>query len=315
MAGIAVRSAFSLGLHIQHDDDSISASRQQSRVHTWWSLHALESTLSSITGRPATLPNEEITVPLPGALLDTMSDAQGQGASGTTNTRFLDADASLHLLTQQIISNLYTQRRSTPMWSHVQQIMVSLVGELDKWAVDCIPQFNTEDWNTDYDQQRENFILKLQYYRVKILTTRPSLRRIERCVEAGTDDFTSLDQSMAEACIGAAGDVASLLVTAPDVSTLYEKGPWWSMVHNSEFLGSSGLHLLTYGVHSNASIGHPHERDGLRRTLPRVIQLIGAQCAAAHWLATGHARKQCDGRSGPPNYILHRQDVTTLRLG
>lgn len=241
MAGIGVRSAFSLGLHVQHDDDSISASRQQSRIHTWWSLHALETTLSSITGRPATLPNEDITIPLPGALFDTVSDAQGQGASGTTNTRFLDADASLNLLTQKIISKLYTQRRSTPMWSHVQQTIVSLVGELDKWAIDCIPQFNTEDWNTNYDQQRENFMLKLQYYRVKILITRPSLRRIERYVEVGTDDFTSLDESIAETCIEAAGDVASLLVTAPDVNTLYEKGPWWSIVHNSEFSGSCGL--------------------------------------------------------------------------
>ncbi|RMZ74495.1 fungal specific transcription factor domain-containing [Pyrenophora seminiperda CCB06] len=228
MVGIAMRSAFSLGLHIRDGDFSIPSLQDQSMVRTWWSLHALESLLSSITGRPSIIPNENITTPLPSAI----PEVQIQDTTTSTDTRFLDADANLNLLTQQVISDLYTQRRSSPSWDYIQQTIVSLVGDLDKWAVDCIPQFYQEPWNPTPGQQREVFMLKLQYYRLKILTTRPSLRRIERCYEAGNDEFNSLDQSVADMCIQAAQDVASLLAAEPNPTSLYEKGPWWCIVHN-----------------------------------------------------------------------------------
>ncbi|EUC28529.1 hypothetical protein COCCADRAFT_40961 [Bipolaris zeicola 26-R-13] len=228
----AMQSALSLGLHVQQEDYSMSAARQQSRVDTWWSLHALESLLGSITGRPSTLPGDEITTPSSKAFFDAISGTYGQGAPRTTNMAFLDADSNLHIITQQVISSLYTQRKLVPPWSHIQRKMVALVGDLDKWVVDCVPHFHSENWAMDYAQQRNNSLLKLQYYRVKILMTRPSLRRIERSTESGSGEFTSLDQSMAEACIQAAIDVVALLGTVPDIATLYEKGPWWTIVHN-----------------------------------------------------------------------------------
>ncbi|KAI4614279.1 uncharacterized protein J4E87_009499 [Alternaria ethzedia] len=227
LSRMAMRSAFSLGLHVQQDDQSVSAARRQSMVCTWWSLHALESMLSSITGRPSIIPNEDITTPLPSAV----NSDQTQSVP-VSNLDFLDADIHLNLLTQQIISNLYTQRRSAPSWDYVQQMTISLCEHLDKWAFEYIPQVHSEERNSARMQQRDVFLLKLQYYRLKVLTTRPSLRRIERCFQAGTDDFNSLDQSVAESCIQAARDVASLLANEPNVRSLYEKGPWWTIVHN-----------------------------------------------------------------------------------
>jgi hypothetical protein len=202
-------------------------------AQTWWSLYALESLLSSITGRPSSIPSEDITTALPSSFLD--DDIQS-GFGKMTNVVFMDANCNLNLLTQQVISCLYTQRRTTPSWEQVQQMIVSLVGELDKWAVESIPQFHGPNSNLSYDQQREGLLLKLQYYRLKILITRPSLRRIERCAEAGTDDFNSLDQSVAETCIQAAHDAATHLTAENDIKTLYEKGPWWCIVHNSTLM-------------------------------------------------------------------------------
>ncbi|KAI4710666.1 hypothetical protein J4E89_004254 [Alternaria sp. Ai002NY15] len=228
LSRMAMRSAFSLGLHVQQDDQSVSAARRQSMVCTWWSLHALESMLSSITGRPSIIPNEDITTPLPSAV----NSDQTQSVP-VLSLDFLDADIHLNLLTQQIISNLYTQRRSAPSWDYLQQMTISLCEHLDKWAFEYIPQVHSEEWNSARMPQRDVFLLKLQYYRLKVLTTRPSLRRIERCFQAGTDDFNSLDQSVAESCVQAARDVASLLANEPNVRSLYEKGPWWTIVHNS----------------------------------------------------------------------------------
>jgi hypothetical protein len=243
MAGIAMRSAFSLGLHVQDPDPSILPARRQDMVRTWWSLHFLESLLSSMTGRPSIIPNEDITTSPP----STIPDDQVKGGLGkTADSGFMDASSHLNLLTQQIITSLYTQRRLTPSWDYVQQMIISLVAELDKWAVGSIPQYLGGNQNMNFEQHREIMLLKLQYYRLKILSTRPSLRRIERCFEAGNDEYTSLEQSVAETCIQAAQDVAALVAGENNIKALYEKGPWWSIVHNSTSNPFIYTHCIVY---------------------------------------------------------------------
>ncbi|KAL1801751.1 hypothetical protein ACET3X_002093 [Alternaria dauci] len=262
MAGTAIRLAFSLGLHVQTDDESVSPAQRHSMICTWWSLHSLDSLLSSIMGRPSIMPNDEITTPLP----DTCSPGRSQSA-GIVSFDFLNAETHLNLLTQRIISRLYTQRKSAPSWDHLRQITVSLVGDLDKWAVSYIPQLHSQEWKLAHKQQREVFLLKLQYHRMKILSTYPSLRRIERCFEAGTDDFNSLDESVAETCVRAAQNVASLLSAESQITNVYKKGPWWTIVHNI----MQALAVLMIAISCP-----DHFRDSLPASYRSVRQLVSS---------------------------------------
>ena len=290
MVGIAMRSALSLGLHVQHYNQSFSTAQRQSMICIWWSLHSLESLLSSIAGRPSSIPNEDITTLLPGAFASDRTQR-----AGIVSFDFLNADTNLNLLTQQIISKLYTQRKSTPSWGYLQQTTVSLVADLDKWAVNHIPEFHSQEWNSAHMPQREVFLLKLQYCRLKILITCPSLRRIERCFEVGVDGFDSLDESVAETCVGAAQDVASLLASEPQIKSLYEKGPWWTVVHNSTLIPSH-LHFLphlltgfSFFSHSHASTRRTHDRHILPRPLPRFSPRLFPQRSPTRLLSPRHA--------------------------
>jgi hypothetical protein len=289
MVGIAMRAAFSLGLHVQgsNPDQLVPPTQRQNMIRTWWSLHSLESLLSSITGRPSVIPNEDITTPSPSV----GCDEETEGIAGKMiASDFADVDSNLNLLTQQIISDLYTQRRSTPSWDYIQRVIISLVSDLDKWAIDSIPQSHGSNRKVSFEQQRETTLLRFQHYRLKILITRPSLRRIERCYETGSDGYSARDQSVAETCIQTAQDVASLVAGTNTVKTLYEQGPWWSIVHNSMFVNPHANSSSLTSSHSHASPRRPHERDCLSRTLRRLAAKLLTVRQTACRLASRHGR-------------------------
>ena len=65
MIGLSIRLALTLGLHLRNQDVTLDRSRRDARVHVWWSLHAIECLLSTVTGRPPSVAFEYCTVPIP----------------------------------------------------------------------------------------------------------------------------------------------------------------------------------------------------------------------------------------------------------
>jgi hypothetical protein len=105
--------------------------------------------------------------------------------------------------------------------------------KLDHWPLEAIPDPLEQPHSSDYGAHF--MMLKKQYYRVKILITRPSLRRIEHSSGRGSENFTPFDQEFAEMCIHTAQDVASLLPEEVNPRTMYEKGgSWWIAAHSSK---------------------------------------------------------------------------------
>ncbi|KAF1911386.1 fungal-specific transcription factor domain-containing protein [Ampelomyces quisqualis] len=224
--GSAIRLAIASGLHTQSHYSLLEPKQGQLIVDTWWSLHNLENLLSSMTGRSSMLHNEYVTTPLP----STAADYAQQSTAPTSSMAYPDAQIYLANLSQEILSNLYTERRSARSWPQIHAIMTAMQTELDDWAVEAIP----DPLEGPQTHDAQHMMLKKQYCRVRILITRPSLRRIERCSETGSEEFTASDQDFAETCIQTAQDVAAPLPNDVDARLLYEKGPWWTVVHNSK---------------------------------------------------------------------------------
>ena len=230
MVGTALRFAVASGFHTHVKSSLGDLKQEEVLTKTWWSLHNLESLLSSMTGRPCMLRSEDVTAPLPS---DVAEDRHPKDPINTPAISFLDAQVRLAVITQEILSHLYTKRRASRSWAQTHAIITSMMSELDEWSSEAISQhLEGAEMTPDYDLQQIS--LKKQYFRIKILIARPSLGRIERCSEAGTDDFTLFDQETAEACVQTAHEVASLLPDEVDLKLVYEKGPWWTIMHNSE---------------------------------------------------------------------------------
>ena len=85
MIGISIRLALALGLHLRNEDPTAGESRKETLVHTWWSLHSIESLVSTITGRPPVVAFEDCTVPLPHSLPGEHSNSARTG--GQTSRR------------------------------------------------------------------------------------------------------------------------------------------------------------------------------------------------------------------------------------
>jgi hypothetical protein len=227
-AGTTMRLAVALGLHTQSQSSLADPNREEIMVQTWWSLHNLDTLLSSITGRPSMLRSQEISTPFPSVVSE-----QGHLKEHMPATSFPDGQVRLAIITQNVLSRLYTKRRAVRYWAQVHQVMTSMMSELEEWASEAMPQ-NVELGHVTPDHEVQQVMLMKQYYRTKIFITRPALRRVERCFETGIDDFTPFDLEAAEACIQTAQDVIALLPEDVDLKAVYEKGPWWTIMHNSK---------------------------------------------------------------------------------
>jgi hypothetical protein len=264
MIGISLRFALAVGLHLRNEDPSAPSERKETLVRLWWSLHSVECLLSSITGRPCIIANEDCTVPLPETLPHEKKQGS-QSASGRTSRAhhdhnssgaspsssgasdsvsradssicalpFLSDHVKISLITRRVLKNLYSASTASASWERIQTQISSLIAELDHWAASALPNGSgTPNLGLDFNAQREQVLLSFYYHSIKILITRPCLCRLERKIQGQSDGSDNFNRSMAEACVKAALSMTRMLPDQIDPVSLYRKGPWWSITHNS----------------------------------------------------------------------------------
>lgn len=132
MVGVSIRLALALGLHLRNEDPVADTTKKEMLLRTWWSLHSVECLVSSITGRPPIISNEDCTVPLPAAIIDNQQPASKRRPSGLANPRsqetssqnsssassdgYLVSIIKIELLTQRVLTSLYAPRTAAGSW-------------------------------------------------------------------------------------------------------------------------------------------------------------------------------------------------------
>lgn len=261
MIGISLRLALALGLHLRNEDPSTPASKKETLVRTWWSLHSIECVLSAVTGRPCIIGHEDCTVSLPHIFSKVYSNvgnasggtparsdyrastAQSSSIGGSSPGRmtaaplsYLDAHINIGLITQKVLAKLYSPRTSTQSWEYIQKAIPELMKELDEWRRSALLDDAPGPKNpfASHEGRREYTLLSFSYYSTKILITRPCLCRTERRIKRQSEGSANFNQKTAEACVQAAQGLTSLLPDQPDLQSLYENAPWWCIIHNSK---------------------------------------------------------------------------------
>jgi hypothetical protein len=266
MIGISLRHAQAAGMHLRNEDQSLSLDKKRAMAQTWWALHSIECTLTSITGRPRVIHQKDCTVPLLTGLPDG-SAATGKFSRDRSRTRpkqttsgsssassfvpiqsdnpdtsmdddtFLSAWTDLDIIQHRSLSTLYSAGTATHSWKHTQDEILSLTTELDKWALQTLPHgaFGTAPTKQP-GMERQHMLLVFYYQSVKICITRPCLCRLDRRIRGQSEESTEFNRSTADACVQAALDLTYSLPVPVDPRWIYRKGPWWSTVHISTYL-------------------------------------------------------------------------------
>jgi hypothetical protein len=129
--GLSIRIAMSLGLHLRNEVPGVDANRKETLEKMWWSLHSIETLVSSITGRPPTISIEDTTVPLPqksrsdeqppskrslSHAAQVSSETSSRASSSTMPVDYLNSNLSIALLTQKALNGLYSPRIAMRSW-------------------------------------------------------------------------------------------------------------------------------------------------------------------------------------------------------
>ncbi|KAI0573663.1 hypothetical protein Alg130_09996 [Pyrenophora tritici-repentis] len=114
-----------------------------------------------------------------------------------------------------------------------QKEIASLSDELEAWALHSLSRGSTAATaaSSEHDLSREQLLLYLYYHNAKICITRPCLCRLDLRIKGQSEESIRFNQKAAEACIGAALGITSILPDTPDTAWFYGNGPWWCAIH------------------------------------------------------------------------------------
>jgi len=254
MIGVSIRLALSLGLHLRNEDPEAGISRKATLQEAWWSLYSVECLVNSMTGRPPVIAYEDCTVPFPygssegqqirrgGQANAVPGVRQGQtsGSSGMSST--WKSTTSLHghrighikstLILQKALLSLYSPRTAAKSWEFVQVKIKELLRDLEEWAsTSLIPEQKRGHRKDAEDFDRDQYLLKIDYWSLKVLIARPCLCRLDGRIKNESQASHNFNAKISRVCVEAALGMARLFPDEPDLDFIFTNGPWWALVH------------------------------------------------------------------------------------
>lgn len=285
--GLAFRFAYALGLHVRNEDASATPANKETLVRTWWSLHWLESTLSTMTGRPSIIADSRCSVPLPMPIpeerisdgidlsnwmnqrKDSLSTPArssssssgmahgsdrgvGLGRFEANSGSYFRATVQLSIITQTILSTLYAAGPVTQTPFDVHQDMSQIGRDLELWQNELPARFNLQQAPNAMSEPfiRERILLGFRFCSARILLTRPCL--VGRKYSWNDSEEHNFATRSADSCVEAAKTMVGFLPDEPHSEMVGEQGPWFCITHHM----MQALSVLLLALSCPASTSH-----------------------------------------------------------
>ncbi|KAL1879607.1 hypothetical protein Plec18167_004068 [Paecilomyces lecythidis] len=227
LVGLMIRTALSIGLHLNPDNLPLSTVEKEVRKRVWWGCFIIDRTLSMKFGRPPALQVADAqNVPFPAAIDDQYIIQHGtsslrQPLGRPAVIEFFLRTIKLSKVINDILSRLYTPAAKTESsgpgllsvseQSHILSSVVRLNGELQTWWNDG-PVYLREQSTAAESQtfERQRAVLRIRYLQIQILLQRPLLPLFSR--HDIEDDFLR-DVTIAgcRACVRAAHETLQMI--------------------------------------------------------------------------------------------------------
>ncbi|KAK1711579.1 fungal-specific transcription factor domain-containing protein [Colletotrichum acutatum] len=261
--GIAVRAAYSIGIHRTEINSRFGADVHRQRDRLWKSLRVLDLFLSTSMGRPPATSDVDCTVPY------RELDDEGQEIFD-----LLNASAQIFLITEGIVVEVYSRRKVS------YQLTEGISRQLRDWSIRWLQRLKDTVSDIRSDQEASKVTGACQvlcsYYYAVILVSRPFLmyelhkRLADGVTETptATSGLTSGKSKLADACIDAASFMVDILVGLVEKGVLIGHMPlvvsWLfasSLILGVGLLGSFGRILEKYTRNSILVLEHFAKTD------------------------------------------------------
>ncbi|QGI78650.1 unnamed protein product [Fusarium fujikuroi] len=269
--GLVIRSAMALGLHSESTERALDPVQKEYRRRTWVVIYCLDKVLSTAVGRPASIPDEQMT---------RRESASGWSPSISGDAADLPGDflAVSFKMYQVMSKSLAIQYGANLDHDSEPDEMAHLKasGELRKqlrlWAANLPPHLQLCDVESDVLLQntkanRLRVILTMRYHSLSILIHKPllsaTIRHLFRQDDAANDTSSYLIQlAMAEAheCIRSAQLTIDIVhsVISVDATSKNNLGVWYFTLYYASLVICGRLLWAQHGdtVVDEASVSH-----------------------------------------------------------
>ncbi|KAH6971189.1 fungal-specific transcription factor domain-containing protein [Ilyonectria sp. MPI-CAGE-AT-0026] len=243
--GQAVRTAQSIGLHVEHkDSEKYTASGSvgvERRRRVWYSIYVLDRLLSLQLGRPPAIHDGDCYVPLPSRLSDGDIDwDDGEipvAPEGPSSGDYFLAVISFSHIVGYVLRDLYS-----PKTGHGTSADMFNTKDLDRQLIQWklqLPRPLRFDLGHAFDKslafRRQRNMLAVKYHHLRALTHRPYLcypllRDMDMTDATLAQSNWPLVRSYEKICITEAREMARLLHGISSEKDLVHEFPWWQMI-------------------------------------------------------------------------------------
>lgn len=165
-------------------------------------------------------------------IMDPPRTPVGLGTTEANSGSYFKAAVQLSIVTQSILTSLYTASTMIRSAAENQHEMAQLDQRLEQWVLSLPKEFNFQGppSGAGITFSRERMLLGFQLCSARMLLGRPCLNPRRQAWKEGSD--ATFARRMGNSCIEAAKTIVDFLPDEPSAHFIYDQGPWWCIVHH-----------------------------------------------------------------------------------